>query len=771
MLQRKDQPTGLLYPQERAHSGVLDLVGTYAFLKTHRKIIAGWVIIGSIVALVYAFTATPLYTATADVAIDSRKIQLFRNNDQVVGDSTVDSSQVDSEAEILNSQSIALQVVKDLNLTEDPEFVNLHPSPWMEIISTVFGIKADPGPLSEAERERIATDSLRRSLLVRRVGLSYVLELSFRSTDARKAARVANAFADSYISDELNTKYQAARRASVWLQERIAELREQSNAAAHAVEDYKERHNIVDTGDNRGVLSNVQVQELNTQMITATAATAEAKARLDRVEEVLNSATPGEAVGTVSDSLHDDVVTRLRQHYLEDRERAAKWTQMLGARHLAVINLRSEMKELQNSIVDELRRIAQIYKSDYAIAKAREDTLRTTLKKQIRQAGDTGKAQVNLKQLEATSHTYHNIFDSFLQKYTEAVQQQSFPISDARVITAAAVPLHKSYPKTTLLALLGLLVGIAAGLGHSVIRHNFDRAVRRPRDVQQRLGLECLGLVPLSLAKGRQSAQASAQSRPEPKTGSPQPKVFGTKDPSDLFFKTLNDPLSHFSESLRTVKTALDIVALSCSTQCTGIISTVPGEGKSTVAVNLAQLYASSGRSTLLIDADLRKPELSRRLGSGANRGLLEVIGGVDSLATATRNVDQSTLRFLPAVLHQRIVNSGDLLASDRMRTVLSDARRDFHHIIIDLPPLGPLSDALAISPLIDAFVLVVNWGQTRFDMIEEALANFSVASDKLVGIVLNKVNFRELRDRDAYSQGYYYNKQYSKYGYTYAEN
>ena len=156
-------------------------------------------------------------------------------------------------------------------------------------------------------------------------------------------------------------------------------------------------------------------------------------------------------------------------------------------------------------MVDELQRIAQTYKSDYEIAKAREDSTRASLGKQIQEAGASGQAQVDLKELESASQTYHTIFENFLQKYTEAVQQQSFPISDARVITPASRPNFKSYPKTTLIALLGLLVGIGAGLVNALVLRNFDRAMRRPRDVEERLGLECLGMVPLIATRQRKT--------------------------------------------------------------------------------------------------------------------------------------------------------------------------------------------------------------------------------------------------------------------------
>ena len=266
--------------------------------------------------------------------------------------------------------------MKELKLTDDPEFVDAKSG----LISAVFGGS------TEEVRTRMAVRALREGLRVRRIGLTHVLEISFRSPDRVKAARIANAAAQAYLREQLNVKYEAAGRASAWLQDRISELRNQSSDAARAVETYKEKHNIVDTGAGRGLLSDLQVQEINQQMISATAATAEAKARLDRIDEVLKSPAPGEALGNVSESLRNEVITKLRQRYLTDRERVVEFTAKMGPNHTAVLSLKAQMAELQNSIIDELQRIAQTYKSDYEIAKAREDSLRASLSKQIQAA-------------------------------------------------------------------------------------------------------------------------------------------------------------------------------------------------------------------------------------------------------------------------------------------------------------------------------------------------------------------------------------------------
>ena len=663
MLQRTEQARGLPYDNGVAPRH-FDLVDLYAFLKSNRRVLAGWLIVALTVALVYAFTATPLYTATADLTIDSKKIQLFKNNEQVVGDNVMDSSQVESEVEVLGSESIALIVIDDLKLANDPEFVGSGNGPIVGLLSAIFGMDEDSRSLSDIQRKRIAIKVFRSNLSIRRVGVTYVLQISYRSPDPAKAAQIANAVADAYINDQLNTRYQAARRASIWLQERIAELRNQSNTAARAVQDYKEKNNIVDTG-NHGLLSDLQVQETNTQMITAQAATAEAKARFDRIQEVLKSPAPGEALGTVTDTLKNEVITRLRQRYLDDSERVAKFSAMMGPNHLAVVNLKNEMALLQASMVDELQRIAQTYKSDYEIAKAREDSTRAALGKQIQEAGASGQAQVDLKELESASQTYHTIFENFLQKYTEAVQQQSFPISDARVITPASRPNFKSYPKTTLIALLGLMVGIGAGVVNALVLRNFDRAMRRPRDVEERLGLECLGMVPLIATRQRKTTSHG------PKLLQAIERLMAVPDKEnppeadlDLTRKVLDDPFSHFSEGLRSIKTGLDILTLTRPIKTLGVISAMPGEGKSTIAVNLANLFAAAGRTTLLIDGDMRNPQLSRLLSPDAKAGLVELIAGKIAFTKAMRAIPQSTLRFIPTVLQQRIANTADLLAS-----------------------------------------------------------------------------------------------------------
>jgi succinoglycan biosynthesis transport protein ExoP len=197
------------------------------------------------------------------------------------------------------------------------------------------------------------------------------------------------------------------------------------------------------------------------------------------------------------------------------------------------------------------------------------------------------------------------------------------------------------------------------------------------------------------------------------------------------------------------------------------MLSALPNEGKSTVSANLAGLFANSGAKTLLVDCDLRNPGLSQRLAPNARSGLLQMLQATITLDAALWTDPDTGLKLLPAGVTERLTNSPDLVGSDRMQVVLTGLSECFDYVIIDLPPLGATVDARAISPLIDCFIMVVEWGKTRYDVLDEALTSMAMAREKILGVVLNKVNYRELNNIEGYAPGYYHNKSYGRYGYT----
>ena len=387
----------------------------------------------------------------------------FFNSSKLLGvDAPVDSSLIDSQVEILKSENVAQAVIKDLHLLDDPEFTG----PPGGLLGAIVGFigRLTPGadaPRSQYALTRQAVARFAKALTIKRLGLSYVMEIDFQSVDPQRAAKIANAIADAYVVDSLESKYQSSRRAATWLQDRLKELRAQASDAERAVVEYKANNNIVDTGGR--LLNEQQLAELNSALTSAQAVRAEAEARAQRVEAILQAVDDkgiSAETATVTDTLHNDVITRLRQQYLDLAERESDWEARYGPTHLAVVNLRNQMLEIRRSIADELKRIAETYRSDLDIARSHEESIKQDLASLVTQSNQTSQAQVTLHELDANSQSYRALTDNFLQLYMVSVQQQSFPVTKSRLITEASPPLNPSSPK--LLMVMAIAVSAAA---------------------------------------------------------------------------------------------------------------------------------------------------------------------------------------------------------------------------------------------------------------------------------------------------------------------
>lgn len=739
------QPDG--QAQRGTSNGVADMIG---FARRQSTIIVAVLLACLAAGVLYLINTPPSFTAQATMIIDTRKNNVFQQQ-MLIGDSPVDSSMVESQVEVLRSENIASAVIKQLRLTSDPEFVGPGGGLLGGLVSTVSGFLESDAPRSQTALSRRAVEAFASRLSVKRVGLTYIIEIAFTSTDPAKAAQIANAVADAYINDQLNAKYQATQRASIWLQERIAELRKQSSTAERAVVDFRTKNNLVNTGGR--LINEQQLSELNTQLILSRGQTAEAKARLDRINDIVKA----EPDATVTDTLKNEVITKLRQQYLELKGREAEWSARYGAQHQAAIQLRSQMQELRRSIGDELQRIAQTYKSDYEIAKQREQALEKGLSEAVSDTQVTDQAQVMLRDLESSAQTYRTLYNNFLQRYTESVQQQSFPITEARVITAASPPLTKSKPKTSLTLLVASFLGLGLGLLVGRLRDLSDRSFRTSDQVETILGLNCIGILPLL----QRQAPAADALLPAPAVSS---GVHAIDHGADVFSEIVNAPFSRFTEGVRAVKVAADLANINRAKRVVGVTSTLPNEGKSTIAASLAQLIAQSGARVLLIDADLRNPSLTRRITPQATFGLLEHLQGAKPLDEVIWTEPVTKLDFLPAVVGSKVAHTNEILSSQPMEALFDRLKSVYDYIIVDLSPIAPVVDVRTTAALIDSYIYVVEWGRTRVDAVSHALADAKNVHEKLAGIVLNKANISTLSRYEAHKGSYYHNKYYSRY-------
>jgi succinoglycan biosynthesis transport protein ExoP len=745
---------------------VAELLGwAVGFLRRQWSILLSVLSLTIVVAAIYLITTPPMYTGRAKILIDPEKVQVFKSS--IVGaEALANSEMMDTQIEILKSENFALSVIKNLGLAHDSEFVGSGPGLIGSVHDFLFGslrkLLLRPNQLISADDPTLsALQTFEGRLTASRVEETSVIEVGFQSTDPDRAAQIANAVSDQFIVDQLDARYQTIGRATAWMQDRLNELRGQVSAADRAVIDYKTANKIVDTGGH--VLNEQDLTQVNADLIKIRADVMETQARLNRLSQILDSADIDPAapeIGAVTDSLHNEIINKLREQYLQLAQREAIFSARYGHDHLAVVNIRTQMAEINRSIVDELKQIAQAYRSDYDIAKARENSLEHSLAATVAGSQTTSKAAIELRQLESAAASYHGLYDTLHQRYTEAVQQQSLPLTNDRVITRATRPAEKSSPKTLRILAATTFGGLILGLGLGVLREISDRVFRTAKHVESELKTECLALIPL-IQPSAVAASVSAKSPSEITTGR------SISHSSGLSGYIIRSPLTRFAEAIRAAKVGVDLSNVAKSNKVIGLTSSLPNEGKSTIAVSLAHLCASSGARAILVDCDLRQPSLSRELTPNADTGLIEVISGSADLEQATWTDTSTGLSFLPAIAKSRLIHTSEILASHAMAQLFKRLRESYDYVIVDLSPLAPVVDVRSTTGLVDSYIFVIEWGKTKIGVVEQALSTSRGIYENLLGIVLNKVDVKLLSRYEGDSSDYYHDRYYRRYGYT----
>jgi polysaccharide biosynthesis transport protein len=752
-------------PREQAEENGIGEIVNFAlgFLRRQYSVIIFTAALALAASVIYLRIAPPTYTAQVKILFGNPKAQ-FVQQQSVLADTPVDVPQLESQIQILTSKAIATSVINQLKLANDPEFKDPGRS-WRSVIREWLGGTTPARPVDPMDR---LVDDFDKRLSAIRLGYSTVIEISFSASNAERSAVIANAIANTYITDQLSAKFDASRTATAWLQDRLRELGKQALTAERAVNVFKSQNNIV-AADGK-LMDEQQVTDLNSRLVAARAQTSEALTRLNRLETILasnsaDSASIGSLDASGSDALSNPIIINLRQQYLENARREVEYSARLGRDHLAVVNLRTQMKGIRTSILDEVRRLAGSSRSDFEVAKQRQQDIEKQLALAVSQSRTTNAAELTMRELETSAKGYRSFYESFLQRYMGSVQQESFPISEARVISPATPPQGKSKPKTVMILALGILGGIALGTALGFLREIMDRVFRTSAQLEATLQLPCLSIVPL--------LRDTEQKKPSPGATVRADKEFGQRTlsrSSGMCWAATTMPLSRFAESIRSVKLAIDLNPTKTSNKIVGITSALPNEGKSTIAASLAQLIAHAGKRVIIVDCDLRNPTLSANLAPNAGAGIIDVLSGARSLEETVWRDPKTNLAFLPVAKRTQIFHTSEILSAEQTRKLFDKLRATYDYVIVDLPPLAPIVDVRATTPLIDCFILVVEWGRTRTDVVQHALHTAPNVYEALVGAVLNKTDMKAMKRYDHYHNDYYNNEHYTRYGQAAAE-
>lgn len=667
------------------------------------------------VVVLYTFMATPKYKATAEIMLEPRSEKITKA-DEVLPGLPADSTIVDSQVEVLRSPQLAERVVKSLKLDEDPEF------------RQGVGAQAD-GPLSGRALQQVVSTVSKR-LDIRRSGLTYVIQIGFLSRSPAKGAAIADKFASLYLDRQVQDKLDATERAAQWLNGRLQQLRVQVLTDDSAVQQFKISNNLLSS--EGATLTEQEISTYDQSLAQASADVAADQARLQTAQRQLADGSNGEDVGATLDS---PAIQKLKEQRAAVSRQAAVLQTQFKEGYPELQRARGELADIDAEIQAETRRTISSLDAKAQASTRRAAAIKTTLDTAKRQLGSNVRASVRLSELQRNLDASRALYENYLARYKETSSQEGLAQPDARLVSTAALPTKPSSPNTRLNLLIGAVLAIGAGLGAAGLAEMLDSGVATSADVERRFGLKYLGAVPLL-----RSAQRS------------------DTDPID---QIVTEPWSSFSEAFRSVRVAIAHTPGVMSPKTIAVTSAVPQEGKTTTAACLARSAALQGFRVVLVDCDLHRRSLNRLLKGTARIGLLEVLAGTTELGQALIRDPATALHILP--LSDAPISTQEVFGSPAMDQLLAHLQKVYDLVILDTPPVLPVTDARILARKADFTAVVARWRSTPHQAIESALHLLFADGVEVGGVILNKVDMTQ-HARHGYGDIVYYNNLHSNY-------
>lgn len=710
-----------------------------AIFRRRLRLLAGVALVIFLLALLLTVQATPRYYSEARVMFDTRQEEVMASR-EVLSDLPIETSAIDTEVEVLQSRTLARQVAARLNLENDPEFNwALRPPGGMSaLIARIQGrdLPTPQLPRTEAEinagRER-ATSALRAGLSVTRSGLTYILNVGFTSLDPEKSARIANAFAEQYVLNQIEAKFEANRQANTFLDTRLQELRGEVLAAEAAVERYRVANNLLSSSGT--TLTEQEISSYNQQLATARAEQAVEEARLRTARSQLARGSVGDDVG---EALQSAVVSQLRGQRSQVATRVADLQANYGPEYPELIRARQELAAIDGQIAAEIRRVISNLEARVQVARDKTASIQGTLGRARGTLAGNNAASVRLNELERNAESVRTLYEGLLERYQETTSQTGQATADSRVVSEARPDSNPASPNVPVNLAFGFIFAMAAGLGAAVLAEILDDGLLTAEDVESRLSLPALGSIPLlmSIAEARDRKMLPSE-------------------------HLVERPLSGFAEAFRSLRTSIAYARLGGPTKVVAITSALPGEGKTTTAVGLAISAAQAGNRVVIVDCDIRRRNVSRLLGVEAEVGLLDVLDGKVPLSEVLIQQETSGAWVLP--LAKREFTPQEVFSTDAMGAVLDQLRAEFDLVILDTAPVLAIAETRVLASRSDIVVFLARWRRTPSKAADAALRALEQSNAHVAGVVLTQVDVNQ-QGRYGYGDPGYYYSSYKKY-------
>jgi polysaccharide biosynthesis transport protein len=721
-------PSVLSWEQVPREPHLLDYV---IILRKHQWMILTFFLTVVTIVTIASFKMKPVFVAAARVEVDKESQNMSPFPDSNSYDEFMDlENYLETQSKILQSETLALQTIKSLNLERYPEFGGNPNAPAF----------AHSGVA--ARRPAILGAFLGR-LSVKRVPNSRLIEVTFEAEDPQLAAQIVNTHLQNYVEQNFRSKYDATIQASNWLSSELEGLRIKVEKSENARLAY-ERANQIWQIDEKQDIATSKLSDLSKAVTEAQTDEAEKEA-------FYRMAASGN-IDALPVAHGSEVITELRKRKSDIDEQYAEAVNQYGPNFPKVLRIAAQQKEVDDDLDRARKTLLEGVQEDFTTARNRVQLLEEALDKQKSEANDQAEKLVQYHILQHDAESNKQLYDGLLQKLKEASITAGLRSSNIRVVDPALAPASPSRPQKARNVLLAVLMGLVGGVGLALFREYLDNTVKSPDDIEALTGLPSLAVVPslpgMNAPTGRLSRLAREASAA---TG------LGTR----VELLSYVQPKSQISEAFRALRTSLLLSQADHPPQVILVTSALPREGKTTAAVNLAVTLAQLGDRTLLVDSDLRKPGIRRALNltTGKDVGLSSYLAGVTSLEEAT--IQHPTITNLSALTTGPVPPSpADLLSSHRMREAIAELRRRFKFIVIDSPPVMAATDAVILSALTDGVLLVVRSGETPKEAFTRTRDLLAAVKCRLLGVVLNAV--------DSNAPDYYYSYRYYPYAYGY---
>jgi polysaccharide biosynthesis transport protein len=688
----------------------------------YRWLILSTTVTALVLAAIVTFLTTPIYRATASLQIDREAVKVVGNDNLQPQEQNTGLEFYQTQYELLGARSLAERVISTLGLLDDPAFASDGQKSMIGIVTSFLSGNSNSNDRDKTLdfKERKVADRLQESLTIAPVRGSRMVKISIDSTDAATAQRVVNGFAEVFIADNLDRRYDSSSYARKFLEERIQQLKVKLEDSEKQVVQYAEKQGIINLDDKKS-LASTDLEAINAKLT---------EAHNSRVKLEVLWAQAKQAQGFGFQQILDSKA--IQENRKLRTQLAAEYQQKLGLYKPAyplMIQLRNQIKELDRDAETEVAAIKSSIESQYIGAKNEEEDLASQLEKSKAEVVDQRGRSIQYNILQREVDTNRTLYDGLLQRYKEIGVSGAVGTNNISIVDKAALPIIPRSPKLSLNLALALVAGLLAGILAALGLDYLDDSFKSPEDVEREVGLTVIGVVP--------------------------------KPKKDQDIETeLNDPRSAMAEAIRSLRTGLQFATADGLPKTLLVTSSKPSEGKTTTTIGLAKSLASIGLNVLLIDADLRNASVHKRMFCSNELGLSNYLTGAK---TPDEVVQGSGLQGLEIMSSGPLPpNPAELLSGPKFMTLLALAAESFDVVLIDGPPVMGLADAPLLASMTQATLMVVAANETRRSVFKVALRRLQNARANVIGALLSKFD----SSQTGYGYGYGYGEyEYHSYG------